>query len=157
MREFLELSKSYEISYAGAIATELAFLRKKPDLNLQDYFGGLYLIDRESLVPYWNVPHSLDKFVRNVCGLDHPPWFYWIEIHDQFKNRIDGGVMGTCSDDLSLVLAEVGRIAKELHAGEAKIEITLLDLMTVIASHPEMEFTRKMTESGFRVPNRGRS
>jgi hypothetical protein len=133
------------------IATKLTLDRKLRSIGLAEYFGGLYLADREALVGLWRNATELDTFVRNVCGLAEPPWFYWIEFH-QWTKRVAKrahGLLVPYSRDLGLILNRAAQIASR-SGGRTGGALASRQIVLAMLEHAGTEFARKILESGIK-------
>lgn len=147
MLSFHRIPKTDEVAWANMIATKLTLDRKLRSIGPAEYFGALYLADREGLVGLWRNATELDTFVRNVCGLAEPPWFYWIEFHQWAKRlaKRAHGLLVPYSRDLGLILNRAAQIASGSGGALASRQVVLAMLQ-----HAGTEFGRKMVESGIR-------
>jgi hypothetical protein len=150
-----KVGKCYEVMWAGTLALHLALARKGNDIQIEDYFSGLYLIGRDALMPYWTDSASLDAFVRNVCGLTEPIWFYWIDFHQALKSRYAKGVAAaTYSKDLAQVIQLAQRLVRETKATPKRAPLLGVEhIMAAIAAHPRLRFTRRLLASGVKPWN----
>ncbi len=148
-QEIQKIEKSYAIVWAGMLALHLAVERKRKAIGIEEYFSGLYLIARDALVPYWAKSDSLDEFVRNVCGLTEPVWFYWIDYYHALKNKYAEGIMGPYSKELADVLNYSAHFALKMKRNSRqKPQLEMEHLLTALVAHPKLQFTRRLIASG---------
>src|SRR5437879_2221555 len=108
------VEKSFEIVWGGMLALHLALIRKRRAIRIEDYFSGVYLIGRDSLVPYWADSAELDRFIRGACGLTEPAWYYWIEFHRAMKTKYGKGVGVAYSKELASILNYAALLALKM-------------------------------------------
>lgn len=152
--EFVRVEKSYEISWAALLGLWLALDRRCKTIRFEEYFSGVYLIARDTLVPYWIDSHRLDEFVRDVCGLTEPVWYYWIEFHQAMKaiSQSDRGTGLIYSKELVDVLNNAARLALKTKKGSKnKPQLRIEHLMTALGAHPKLKFTRHLLASGMNL------
>lgn len=153
MLAFHQIEKSYEIVHAGALAMKLAFDRKRKSIGFGEYFSGIYLVDREALLPFWRQSKELDVFVRDSCGLSEPAWFYWVDFYHAMRDdpRWREGILFPYSRALAGILNGATKLAlKEAKKSSAKPQLGVEHFIMALAAHPELEFSRKMLNSGMK-------
>jgi len=152
MQALQRIEASFEISWAVMLAVHLTVTRKRRFIRLEEYFGGVYLIGREALLDYWEDSSSLDIFVRNICELTEPVWYYWIEFHQAMKTKYGEGIGATYSKGLTSVLNHAAHLALTMKRNsKKKPQLRIEHVMTALAAHPKLEFTRRLLASGIKL------
>ncbi|HEV2387333.1 MAG TPA: hypothetical protein VGS20_08765 [Candidatus Acidoferrales bacterium] len=143
---------SDEVAGAGIVGACLALKSSRKLIRIQEYFGGLYLVARDALLPYWFETTRLDAFARRACGLREPVWFYWIDAYNTMHTVLADGVLIGFSRDLAELLDHAARLALEAERkkdGQGRPELGVKHLMMALARHPNWKFTRGLVRSGF--------
>ncbi len=132
------------------LAAYLALDRKHAKIQINDYFGAIYLTSRDGLVGFWKESAMLDAFARTACDLGHPPWFYWIEFHHALKKKTYGdGMLMPYSKELASIFLHATRLAHEAsRATKAKAEVRVEHFVISVAAHKQVEFARRLVTSG---------
>jgi hypothetical protein len=153
IRELLETKKSYDILWAGMLALFLTLARKRRETRIEEYFSGLYLVSRETLISYWSDSSDLDRFVRHTCQLTEPVWCYWIEFHHAMTNSYQEGAGATYSKDLVTVLRDAARLA--LHDQRRKLrgkpQLEIEHVLAALLANGNLRFTKRLLRSGIRT------
>jgi hypothetical protein len=148
-----QIGRSHEIAHAGVLAMKLAFDRKRKSIGLEEYLSGIYLTDREALLPFWRDSKKLDLFVRDICGLHEPVWFYWIDFYHTVRDdpKWRDGISAPYTRTLAGILNEAAKLAlKATKKTSAGPQLGVEHFIRTLAAHPELEFSRKMVGSGMR-------
>jgi hypothetical protein len=148
---FAHVEKSYEIGWAGLLALQLASARKREVIGLEEYFAGIYLINRDALVRYWADGAKLDAFVRRACELSEPVWYYWIEFDHAMRSLSKSfkGIGLVYSKEAASVLESAARLAlKPRSISRKKHQLCVEHVMAALAAHRKLKFTRRLLASG---------
>ena len=111
------------------------------------------MADRDALVPFWRDGRKLDLFVRDFCGLSEPVWFYWIDFYHAMRDdpKWKEGILVPYSRALAGILNEAAELAlKAARKSSGKPQLGVGHFVLALAAHPELEFSRKMINSGMK-------
>jgi hypothetical protein len=149
------VEQSYEISDPHPLLFRLVFDRKAESIRLEDYFAAIYLNDREVLVPFWGSKGELDLFAREYCGITDPVWFYLIDfymwVRDPSSKWQEDMIHIPYSPPLNTILDEAAKLAlAEAGPAASMPKMGLRHVMSAVAAHPELEFTRDAFKSGMK-------
>jgi len=148
-----QIEMSYEMADASLLAVKLALDRKRWSIGFEEYFSGIYLAHREALLAFWRDSKKLDVFLRDSCGLSEPVWFYWIDFYMSVRNdaKWKEGMIVPHSRALNVILNEAAKLAlKEAKKSSGKPQLGVEHFVKALAAHPELQFSRKMLESGMK-------
>jgi len=148
------VEQSYEIADSYPLVFKLVFDRKAESVRLEDYFAAIYLTDREALLPFWRNRRDLDCFVRESCGITEPVWFYLIDFYMWVRDPNSEWQVGmhmAHSPQLTTILNDAAELAlAEAGPATSRPKMELRHVMSALAAHPELEFTREALRSGMK-------
>lgn len=159
--ELGQVEQSYEIVDPLALVFKLVHDRKAKSVQLQEYFAAIYLTDRDVLLPFWRSKRDLDLFVRNSCGITDPVWLYLIDFYmwaRDPRSEWHRGFHMAYSPPLATILNDAAKLAlAEAGPGAVRPTMELRHVMSALAAHPELEFTREAFKSGMKRRSLARS
>lgn len=149
-----KVQQSYDMVWAGMLAAHLALKSNRQSIRIEEYFGGVYLIDRDALLPYWLEGSRLDSFVRRVCGLTDPVWFYWIDSHETLRTKFAEGILISFSKELAAILNYAARLALKIDGKsipKKRPELDVNHFMAALAHHRSLRFTHSLMRAGIKL------
>lgn len=147
----MRVTHSYDLAGASMLAAHLTLMNLQKALTIENYFAGIYLMDRDALLPFWRDREELQEFVCEVCGLAQPPPFYWIELH-AVRRMFSEGIVIPEAKELAMVFDDASLLAlKAPRRGphEKQPLLQVKHFVAAIADRRELSFSQKMLNSGF--------
>jgi len=144
---------STELAWIAMLASYLTCARKHSRIQIEDYFGGIYLATRELLAPLWKESALLDHFARSACDLTNPIWYYWIEFYHGLKRKeYRGGMIVPCSKEVAALIDQAANLARNSRRTGMKIpEVTVEHFIAALAANKHSRFASRMVSSGLNI------